>query len=176
LTTNSKSFQTPETIKKRLLSLYTANFNTYLDTVEAYWTTQSDTITLSDFVQRIIGDISGFQNIKQWPSLAIVSGEMRQEDSKMNAPWGYYSVIIGCRYFLRDSNIETLSKKIDRYGEASLLFLQAYKNLDGLAQQLEIRNIVLTPSDTDELGQSGSEFVKGLQVSFDVRFLAPIMT
>lgn len=163
---------TPEEIIRRVVTLYTDNYNDALTTVAAKWAATED-IPLTDFVSRVISASPEFLP-NQWdsPYLVVAAGPLAPVAEETYQQFhNRYELQIRCYYFFRHGEAETLAKLIMRHEEATLDFLNQHPSLDfGDGNQIRPDSLVFDPS-ANTLVDSSNALVKGLQVSFDFRFL-----
>lgn len=141
----------PGQIKNRILGYYQNNYSTFQDAVDAEW---NDTVTLEDIKDVFIGDATKVKEIKAFPSVAILSGDVfpvERVEQYRNTQW---HTMIYIRLFLRNSNLSTIEKMLDRSLEAQLQMFETYpyNNLGGYAKSFEF----LRAEPTDSFNPPGA--------------------
>jgi hypothetical protein len=125
---------TPETIKKKLKTLFQTHFKDYLDTVENKAVYASDKFKLYDIEEYHLLSTGQYQHVqaRRFPALFILDGAMERMSFAQGRRerWLLELVLV---LELRHSEPETLSKMMSRYREAIWEFLRAYETLEGEA-------------------------------------------
>lgn len=166
------TMQTPEAILRQIETLYIDNYATYLAAVQAKWTATED-IELYDFeVRRVTADPESLGVIKQFPALKIAMGRLVSSRDEMQQYRNWYEMEVQCIYFLRSNDEHELGIILARHIEATMDFFDDNASL-GL-RQVTISNLAFEPSANVFEG-GGNILIKGVRVSFNVKFLQGAM-
>jgi hypothetical protein len=137
----------PGQLKNQLLSYFQNNYATFTAAVNAEW---NDGVSLPTIADVFIGDATKTKEIKQFPTVAVLSGDVfpvftERVQQFSNTQW---QTGIFIRTFLRHANVSTLEKYLDRTLEAQLQMFEAdpYNHLSGLAKSFEFMRAEPTDS------------------------------
>lgn len=155
----------PETLKKEIETIFTDNYPTYQTAINNRW---NDGVSLPAYKNIYRGDVNSPREVKEWPSLAILSGDVfpviRTEQRKDI----YFHTRIYLRTFLRDSKTDKLDKWLDRTLEAQMLMFEdaPYSTLNGLVASIEF----LLAEPTDSFNPAGSTgYMRALETQWEAR-------
>lgn len=156
----------PEELKKQILILFTDNYRTYLDAVQTDWA--SDPIDLETPKQTFLGSATRIQEIKTWPAIGILSGDVFAIEQTQQYRTTGWETQVFIRTFLRDSNVGRLDKTLDRHLQAQLRMFEDYPgyNLNGSARSFQFMRAEPTNSI---LPLGAGIFIRGLETQWQVR-------
>jgi len=156
----------PEEIKKQIKTYFESNYPSFLTQVAALW--PSDVVAIEAFRDIFLGDVSKSKEIAQWPSLAIMSGDVFPVVIVEQRRTIFWHTQIYLRTFIRDTNLERLEKTLDRHLQAQLMMFETapYATLGGIATSFEF----LRSEPTDSILPLGSSiYIRALETQWEIR-------
>ena len=160
---------TPEAILRQIDSLYAADYATVLAAVQAKWVATED-IELNNFeFRRISADPNTTAVIKQYPALMISMGNIVSIPAQTQMYQNLYDMEVECLYFLRGQDDHQIGIILARHIEATMDFFKENPRL-GYDRETVITGLRFEPS-ANVIPGGGNTMVKGLRVSFNVRFM-----
>lgn len=154
---------TPEELKKELLSIYQNDFPSFALAVDTKW---NDDISLPDIKDCFVGDATKVKEIKVFPSVAILSGDVfpvERVEQYRNTQW---HTMIYIRTFIRHSNLSILETLLDRFLEAQIEMFESHPfyNLNGKAKSFEF----FRAEPTDSFNPAGATlYIRCLETQWE---------
>lgn len=153
----------PEMLKIAIKEIFEIDYPTFQSAINARW---NDGIELPEFKRIEYGDVNSPNEVKAWPTLAILSGDVfpvltteQRRDIK-------YSTRIYIRTFLRHANISILDKHLDRTLEAQMLMFEEdpYNTINHKAS--ELRFLLAEPTATHNPAGS-TNYIRALELQYE---------
>lgn len=154
----------PETLKNEIVSIFTDIYPTYQAQVDTLW---NDGIELPLYKKIDKGDVNTPREIREWPTLAILSGDVFPSLTTQQRRDIFYRTRIYIRTFLRHANVAILDAHLDRTLQAQLLMLEEYpySNLRGKANSL---HFMLAEPTSSHNPAGSTQYMRALEVQFEV--------
>ena len=161
----------PETIIRKVISIYEDDYATELAAVQANWASTED-ITLDDFRERqIVASPEILPRAWEPPLLQATTGVVQATDAvgQVQQFRDWYAIDIQLFYYFKHPDNRTLSLIVMRHQEATFNLLKKHPTLDYSHRASVLPNsLSMSPSST---ATSRNVLVKGLMVRFGFRFL-----
>ncbi len=162
----------PETILRRIITIYEDDYATSLATVQAKWAATED-ITLDDFVTRqISANPDVLPKVWQSPAFQAGMGTLRQipDEGTLQQFHTWYALDLRLYYYFKNPDSRSLALIIARNEEATLDLFINHPDLDFGSQGQIVKNTTqFVPSAASPFGTN--TLAQGLLVQFGIRFM-----